>query len=248
MIVSAERLFSVAYNNEKGFDKYTNGFESLTIKDLNYSYGEKQVLKKVNLTVNKGDKILIKGVSGEGKTTFLKALTGLYNDYDGEVYLTVNGNKITPYNIKGAYAYVPQDNMLFSGTILENITFNNSYNFDKILEVLSLCNIDFISHNKVGLNTYIGENGLNLSTGQGQRIAMARGIIKGAPILILDEATSSLDDKTEEEILSKIASISDLTVIFVSHKTCFEKYASKIYNLKGGELFTTFNDSKNENA
>ncbi len=248
MLISADRLLSIAYGKCDFNQEYTSGFEGLTIKDLNYSYDDKPVLKNLNLTVNKGDKILINGASGEGKSTLLKIITGLYSNFNGEVYLTVNGKKITPNNIKGVYSYVPQDNMLFSGTIKENITFNNIYDFDKIKEVLSICSVDFISHNEVGLMTYIGENGLNISTGQGQRIAIARGLIKGTPVIILDEATSSLDDKTEEEILSKLSKIENLTIIFISHKTCFNKYANKVYNLKGGDLFTTFDNSKNENA
>ncbi len=246
MLISAERLFSIAQDNEDYREEYSSGFESIKIENLNYSYEDKAVLKNLNLVVNKGDKILIKGTSGEGKSTLLKALTGLYSAEN--IVINVNGKKIAPSQIKGVYSYVPQDNMLFSGTVKENITFNKEYGVEKINEVLDLACIDFISKNDIGLNSYIGENGLNLSVGQGQRIAIARALIKNAPVLILDEATSSLDEKTEEEFLSKLIKNDDLTVIFVSHKTCFNKYASKVYELSDGELFTAFNNGKDKNA
>ncbi len=245
MLISQERLFSIAPDINDNREEYSSGFESISVEKLNYSYEDKAVLKNLSLTVNKGDKVLIKGTSGEGKSTLLKALIGLYSVES--VKISVNGKKIAPSKIKGVYSFVPQDNMLFSGTVKENITFNKEYGLEKINEVLDLACIDFISKDDLGLNSYIGENGLNLSIGQGQRIAIARALIKNAPVLILDEATSSLDEKTEEEVISKLVKNDELTIIFVSHKTCFNKYASKVYELNDG-LLTALDNSEKKDA
>ncbi len=233
MLISAERLFTLIEESEDKAINYEGGFESLEVKNLAFSYGEDSVLKDINLKINKGDKVLIKGVSGEGKSTLLKIITGLYKTCEGEVNLIIDGKKINPSIVKGVYSYSSQDNMLFFGTIKENVTFNKNYTNEEVLSALSLAKVDFLSN---GLNEVVEENGSNFSLGQGQRISLARAFIRSAPILILDEATSSLDDITESEIIKNIASNKDLTVIFVSHKDSFSAYANKTYSLIEGSL------------
>ncbi len=249
MKVSCFRLFTLMFTNKEEKVTIDGEFEAVEIKNVSYSYGEKEVVKDCNLTINKGDKVLIKGVSGEGKSTLLKLLMGIYTPSSGEIKVKINGESYSPSKIKDIYSFVPQDNMLFLGTIKENITFNKEYSIDEILKVLDLTSIDFIPKTKDGLNQIIGENGLNLSVGQGQRIALSRGLISNSPVLVLDEATSSLDEKTEEEILLKLSSIKDLTIVFVSHRLNFEKYASKVYNLSNGKLsFAHRDNSEDENS
>ncbi|MBR2376258.1 MAG: ABC transporter ATP-binding protein [Clostridia bacterium] len=248
MKVSANRLFTLIYSKDE--KTVVDGeFEGVEVNSACYSYGEKEILSNCNLTINKGDKILIKGQSGEGKSTLLKLLMGIYTPSSGEVKVKINGKGYLPTNLKDIFSFVPQDNMLFLGSVKENITFNKNYLDEKILKVLDLASIDFIDKTSDGLNKNIGENGLNLSVGQGQRIALARGLISNNPVLILDEATSSLDENTEEKVLENIASLKDLTVVFVSHKLAFEKYANKVYNLSGGCLsLVTADNSKDDNA
>ena len=249
MHVSAERLFTLI--NGKGEEKltYNGDFSRIEISGVSYSYGDKEVLSSCNLEINKGDKILIKGVSGEGKSTFLKLLMGLYTPTDGKIDINLKGERVSPEKIKGVFSFVPQDNMLFLGSVKENITFNKDYDIKEIQSVLDLALVDFIPNTESGLNLVIGENGLNLSIGQGQRIALARGLIKGSPVLVLDEATSSLDESTEEEILKRLSKLDDLTIVFVSHRFNFEKYANKVYNLSGGKLsLVARNNSKDENS
>lgn len=248
MKVSANRLFTLIYSKDE--KTVVDGeFEGVEVNSACYSYGEKEILSNCNLTINKGDKILIKGQSGEGKSTLLKLLMGIYAPTSGEVKIKINGNSYNSTKIKDIFSFVPQDNMLFLGSVKENITFNKNYLDAEILKVLDLASIDFIDKTSDGLTKNIGENGLNLSVGQGQRIALARGLISNNPVLILDEATSSLDENTEEKVLENIASLKDLTVVFVSHKLAFEKYANKVYNLSGGCLsLVTADNSKDDNA
>ena len=248
MKVSANRLFTLIYSKDE--KTVVDGeFEGVEVNSACYSYGEKGILSNCNLTINKGDKILIKGQSGEGKSTLLKLLMGIYAPTSGEIKVKINGNSYNSTKIKDIFSFVPQDNMLFLGSVKENITFNKNYLDAEILKVLDLASIYFIDKTNDGLTKNIGENGLNLSVGQGQRIALARGLISNNPVLILDEATSSLDENTEEKVLENIASLKDLTVVFVSHKLAFEKYANKVYNLSGGCLsLVTADNSKDDNA
>lgn len=248
MKVSANRLFTLIYSKDE--KTVVDGeFEGVEVNSACYSYGEKEILSNCNLTINKGDKILIKGQSGEGKSTLLKLLMGIYAPTSGEIKVKINGNSYNSTKIKDIFSFVPQDNMLFLGSVKENITFNKNYSDAEILKALDLAAIDFIDKTNDGLTKNIGENGLNLSVGQGQRIALARGLISNNPVLILDEATSSLDENTEEKVLENIASLKDLTVVFVSHKLAFEKYANKVYNLSGGCLsLVTADNSKDDNA
>ncbi len=236
MLISSERLFTLIEENEEKPISYEGGFESLEVKNLAFSYGEESVLKNINLKINRGDKVLIKGVSGEGKSTLLKILMGLYKTCEGETSLIIDGKKINPSIVKGVYSYSSQDNMLFYGTVKENVTFLKNYTNEEVLSALTLAKVDFISNGVNGLNEVVEENGSNFSLGQGQRIALARAFISKAPVLILDEATSSLDDDTESEIIKNIANNKDLTVIFVSHKDSFVNYANKIYGLVDGSL------------
>lgn len=249
MKVSADRLFTLIFDKKEEKIKVDGEFEGLEVNGVSYSYGDKEVLSNCNLTINKGDKILIKGLSGEGKSTLLKLLMGVYSPISGEIKVKIKGESYSPTKIKEVFSFVPQDNMLFLGSVKENITFNKDYSLNEILKVLEIASVDFIPNAEDGLNYSIGENGLNLSVGQGQRIAIARGLISKSPVLVLDEATSSLDEKTEEEVLSKLANIDDLTIVFVSHKLAFEKYASKVYTLNDGKLsLATANNSKDDNA
>ncbi len=236
MQISAKRLFTLLSEEQAKKSSYEGGFEGVEIKNLTFTYGNEPILSNLSLTVNKGDKIVINGVSGEGKSTLLKIIMGLYGDYEGEVNLIVNGKKISPENLRGVYSLSLQDSMLFSGTVLDNVSFDGNYSKGEVLNALSLACVDFISQGASGLNEVIKEDGSNLSVGQGQRIALARALVSKAPVLILDEATSALDGATEEKALKNLSLDSERTVIFVSHKDTFNKYANKVYKLKDGSL------------
>jgi ATP-binding cassette subfamily B protein len=178
-------------------------------------------LQNASLKVNRGDFIAVLGRSGIGKSTILKLLLGVYNVKEGQVYLD-NGNEKKPLDVysRTIFSYVPQGNLLFSGTLKDNVAFIKADATDIEIEnaLKTSCAYDFVNQLPDGLNTVVGENGAGLSEGQIQRIAIARALLCGAPVILLDEATSALDDITEKQLLSNLKGLKDVTVIIVSHR------------------------------
>lgn len=239
MLVSEERIKEIInIDKSSKLNVSDKEFESLELKNVSFSYGNYPVLKDVSLKINKGDKVLIKGLSGAGKSTLLKIILGVYSANEGSVICRLNGSEYYNEKIKGLYSLVPQGNMLFSGTILENLTFNSeNLNIEEINDVLNLvCLKDFVQSCKDKLNTVISENSTTVSEGQGQRLAIARAILKKAPVIILDEGTSSLDEETEKTIIKNLSKIKDLTLIAVSHKDAISSLCNKTYKIENGSL------------
>jgi ATP-binding cassette subfamily B protein len=237
--VSMDRVNELIFDSESEKQKLDGkDFERLEIKELSFSYDNHKVLDSVNLTINKGDKVLIKGISGEGKSTLLKILLGVLKQNGGEVKGVYNGVSYDLYSLNGTCRLVPQGNMLFSGTIKENLLFNNdTATQSEIDEVLKLtCLKDFVNSLEFGIETKLTENSSTISEGQAQRIAIARALLKKAPVLILDEATSSLDEKTEKEIISNLQKIENLTLIAVSHKDAIKDICNKHFEIANGKL------------
>ena len=149
----------------------------------------------------------------------------------GEISIvTSDGEILLDNSTRTLFSYVPQGNMLFSGTIKDNVTFIKEDTTDEQIDfALKIsCADEFISKLPNGLNTVVGENGMGLSEGQIQRLAIARAILCNAPIILLDEATSALDGETENKLLDNLKSLKDVTLIIVTHK----KAASSICNKK----------------
>ena len=227
MLASAERIIAIEnIENEEqilDFDQnecYKN-LQSIQFNDLSFSYDKDLILKNCNFEIQKGQTVAIIGGSGNGKTTLLKLLLGVYQVDGGEIALTFN-NKRENISAKHRklFCYVPQGNYIFSGTIRENLTFiSDDATEEEIINTLEICNLkEFINSLPNGLDTVIGEKGSGLSEGQLQRLAIARGLLSNAPILLLDEVTSALDQKTEAEILENIKKLKDKTVIIITHK------------------------------
>ena len=237
MLTSAERMIEVEtypldceeepHGQEAVRSYYAQRFSALGIHHGSFAYDgeEKQtVLTDFELEIRKNQFVAFLGASGCGKSTVLKLLLSLYSLQEGEVYLRdTNGNEHTlDAAWRGLFAYVPQGNQLLSGTIREAITFGAPDLMEReqdIWEVLRVaCADDFVRELPDGLDNELGEGGTGLSEGQMQRIAIARAVFFGRPILLLDEATSALDGETERQLLRNLRTMTDRTVILVTHR------------------------------
>ncbi|HEE9175385.1 peptidase domain-containing ABC transporter [Staphylococcus aureus] len=228
-----------------GSSKLENFKKNIVFKDYSFSYSNmsSNVLHNINLSVRKGEKVAFVGESGSGKSTLAKSIIGLYNSNQGS--LTIDGIDINKINKKSLYkkiSIVPQDNILFNKTILENITMNDhDKTKEEVIEVAKLANIhEDIEEMPMKYNTVVNDMGFNLSGGQRQRIAIARALISNPQILILDEATSSLDQKNEYDIMNNLNNI-NCTVIIVAHRLSTIRNVDKIYVLENGRIVASGN-------
>ena len=242
MLASAERLSEVEkfepdmaedklFTSEQILEVYGNRFESIRFEDISFGYSDGQrVFENVNFSVKKGDYVAFTGHSGCGKSTLLKLLMSLYIPDEGYIAFCLKGNVIWSDSSKyrRMFAYVPQGNMLMSGTIREVITFSRDtlqmensgeQSDERIWQALSVADAaSFVRELPLNLDTVLGERGAGLSEGQMQRIAIARAVYSGAPVLLLDEATSALDESTEYTVLKNLRTMTDKTVLFVTHR------------------------------
>ncbi len=214
---------------------------AVRLQNVSFRYGKKnnEVLKSADMTLKKGTLTALVGGSGEGKSTIFRLLLGLYHPNEGTLFLKTDEETIPiDATVRGLFAYVPQGNMILSGTIAENIRFCNLSADDEALLNAAKCAdlYDFVQSLPNGFDTVIGERGLGLSEGQIQRISIARAVLSGAPILLLDECTSSLDEKTEKTVLQNIKAMTDRTVLIISHRPAALSVCDKIYRLSGGIL------------
>lgn len=239
MIGSAERIIEIENLQEDKIEQKIDREElydlldEIVINDVDFKYNDKKIFDKINLKVKKGENIVIYGESGIGKSTLLKLILGIIKKDSGEIYFKLKNDTKQNINVdtRNMFAYVPQGKFILSGTIRENITFVNpnitNEELEKALEVS--CSKEFVNNLENGLDTKIGERGSGLSEGQLQRIAIARAIASGAPILILDEITSSLDSDTEEKIVNNIKNLNNRTCIIVTHRSGISKCCDTEY-------------------
>lgn len=217
---------------------------NITFNDITFSYGTRgNTLENISISINPGEKVAFVGPSGSGKTTLLKLLLKFYKADSGDILLDGKSIKdINTTSYRNFFGYVPQEILLFSGTIQENIAWGNTeataediFNAAKNAEAL-----EFISKLDNRFATKIGEKGASLSGGERQRIALARTLLRKPKILVLDEATSSLDSLSESAIMNTINKIgSDMTTIIVAHRLSTIKNCDKIFVLKDGHLVET---------
>ncbi|MBP7820766.1 ABC transporter ATP-binding protein [Candidatus Saccharibacteria bacterium] len=227
-------------SDEIGAEKLVCDKGAVQFNDVSFGYGKKQVLKKISFAINSGEKIALVGESGEGKTTLVNLLMRLYDPISGQILIDGQDiSKVTQQSLRSKIGVVFQEPALFSGTLFENIAYSNikSNKKDVISASKSANADDFISKFDKGYDTEIGERGLKLSGGQKQRIAIARALLKDAPILILDEATSSLDSKSEVEVQKALDELmKNRTTIIIAHRLSTIAHVDKIITIKNGKV------------
>lgn len=242
-IAAAERLIELEILPlEKSSENTTKIIKpNINFNNVCFQYKKDSlILNNINLNINYGETIALIGPSGEGKTTLIRLILSLVYPTSGQVFLEENCNnvKLNKFH-RELISYVPQGNTLFSGTIEDNLKIGN---FDATTEELlfslkSACALDFVNNLAMGIKTVIGEKALGISEGQAQRIAIARSLLRKKPILILDEATSSLDPDTELNVLNAIRGLKHKpTCIIITHRPSALNICNRIIKLEKGTL------------
>ncbi len=248
-ITSMGGIFALLDEEEKIKDEGTktidiksaDGFE-IRYENIEFAYSEKKntVFKNLNFTVAKNEKLAVAGESGSGKTTIVNLLLRFYEPTNGSIY--INGTDIkdlTLKSLRSLITVVSQETYLFNGTIKENLLHaNEDADEEKLIDACKAANIhSFIQSLPDGYNTKVGERGLNFSGGQRQRIAIARAVLKNSPIVVLDEATSSLDTENENEIKQSLNHLlRNRTSITIAHRLNTIENSDRILVLYRGEI------------
>ncbi len=215
----------------------------IEFKDVRFTYPtrtEMEILKGINIKVNSGEKIALVGQSGSGKSTIVQLLMGFYEIDGGS--LQIDGKSIEHYDLlslRNKMAIVPQEVILFGGTIEENVRYGNpDASHEEIMDAIRKSNsLEFIEKFPEGIHTIVGDRGIKLSGGQRQRIAIARAILRNPKILILDEATSSLDTGSEKIVQDALDRLMEgRTSIIIAHRLATIKNVDRIYVLDDGHI------------
>ena len=214
---------------------------NVRFENVSFGYGpDRQILHNVSFRVPAGNKVAIVGPSGAGKSTIIKLLFRFYNADSGEIYIDEQPvSRSTQASLRQAIGNVPQDTVLFNDSIFENIRYGNpSASDEEVYQAIEHAHLSaFINALPQGKDTKVGERGLKLSGGEKQRVAIARTILKGAPILLFDEATSSLDSQSEHAILSAFREIAvGHTSIVIAHRLSTIVDADSIIVIQDGRV------------
>lgn len=215
------------------------------VNDVTFGYDEHtNVYEHSDLQVTSGEMVALMAESGGGKTTLIRLLLGMLEPDSGKVTLQSGSGEEFPVNsdLRKFFAYVPQGNTMFSGSIAENMRMVNedATDEDVINALKTACAWEFVEKLPEGINSTLGERGRGLSEGQAQRISIARALLRNAPILLLDEATSALDRETEERVLNNImSSHPDRLIILSTHRPAALRLCNRIYKISGGKISET---------
>lgn len=212
----------------------------MTFSNVSYQYGYgKNVLTDINLTIKEGSKVSFVGISGSGKTTLAKMMVNFYDPSQGEISLGgVNLNQIDKHALRRYINYLPQQPYVFNGTIMDNLLLGarEGTTQEQFLRAVELAEIrSDIEKMPLNYQTELTTDGAGISGGQRQRIALARALLTDAPILILDEATSSLDILTEKKIVDNLMAL-DKTLIFIAHRLTIAERTEHVVVLKQGRI------------
>lgn len=238
-----KELESFEDNKYSQDEKHLDKLETITLRNMSFGYPKSYnfVLDNLNLTINKGEIIGLKGESGSGKSTFINLLLGLFKISDGQILI----NNMALDNCKNSWqsmvSYVPQEVVLFDDTLRNNIIFyQDDIQDDEIKKILQKVKMEQFADR---LDMFVGEGGSGLSGGQKQRIAIARALVRNPQFIIFDEATSALDHDTEIQINHLIKDLSpEITVLIIAHKSSALKICDKIYRIKHNKLIEETNE------
>ena len=228
-----DSIDAVDIDNPEGDIKFDN-------VSFKYSSGDGMVISNLDLHIKKGQKIVLVGPSGSGKTTLCNLIPRFYDVSSGKILLdNIDITKIKLHSLRDHIGMVQQDVYIFSGTVFQNIEYGKpGASHDEVIEAAKLAGADeFISKLDKGYDTYVGERGVRLSGGQKQRISIARVFLKNPPILILDEATSSLDNESERLIQNSLEKLEKgRTVFTIAHRLTTVKNADRILVMTDGGI------------
>ncbi len=213
----------------------------IEFKNVSFGYekSEKNVLKKIDFTINENEKVALVGHSGAGKTTIINLIMKFYDPTGGSILVDGKDyNDLSHNEVRSMISLVFQENELFSTTIRENVAYGMEVSDEKIISALKAANAwDFVEKFENKLDTQVGERGVRLSGGQKQRIQIARAILHNTPIVIMDEATSNLDSKSENEVQTAMdALMKDRIVIIIAHRFSTIQNVDKIIVLGDGNI------------
>jgi ATP-binding cassette, subfamily B, bacterial len=218
--------------------------QSLRFEDVSFKHltATGYALENIDFEVRKGETIAFVGPSGSGKTTLVKLLVGLYKTSEGQIYYNnIPENNINIEELRAQIGFVTQDTQLFSGTIKENLLFVNPQATDQeIHDVLQKASCQtLLARAENGIETIIGEGGIKISGGEKQRLSIARALLRDPRIFVFDEATSSLDSITEEEITQTVKEVTDngnYITVMIAHRLSTIMHADRIYVLERGNI------------
>jgi len=244
-LAGAERIFKLLDTSEKNMEnispKKTIDLDGdIVFKDVSFAYNDNTVLDKISLRIPKGKKVALVGLSGSGKSTIANIILRLYDNYSGSILINSKDIKeLDLTDVRNSVSIVTQETILFNESIFNNIKYGNLKATDEEISLVAKnAGVNSFSEElDQKLHTVIGENGIKLSGGQRQRIAIARALIKDAPLLIMDEATSSLDNITENKIHETINNLmKNKTKLIIAHRLSTIEDADIIYVLDKGKI------------
>ena len=220
-------------------------FESLEFKDVRFTYPgtDREILKSMTFKIEKGRHYSLVGENGSGKSTVIKLMLGLYDQYEGTILINGVDARTMPLNVRRSFfSAIFQDYVIFGTTIKNNIAMGYADREAKVEEVIDDLDLrEMVNKMPEGIETEIGkldDRGLDLSGGQRQRIALARAIVSDSPVVILDEPTAAMDPKTESKLYEKMGKLTNgRTVIFISHRLGSTSLSDEIFLFKAGKVF-----------
>jgi len=237
LIEDAEGAQESARGEREAPDRIQVGIE---LRDVAFAYGDRDVLRNVNMMIESGKFVALVGPSGSGKTTLVDLIVGLLLPDSGQIL--VDGVRLSDFDVRSwrkGIGYVPQDLLLFHDSIRRNVTLGNEDVPDSAVEraLKGAGAWEFVAGLPDGLDQYVGERGAMLSGGQRQRIAIARALVEGPRLLILDEATTALDPETEQEICRTLVKLKDeVTILAISHQMAMRNVADVVYEVANGRV------------